>query len=153
MTPEQLAAKGTEHCHQRAVFAWAAMAARHGFFAADNHLCYTKKGLAMEDYGTLNAEPTLSKMFAIPNGGKRDAITATKLKAEGVKPGVSDIFLPVPKGGFCGLFIELKKIGGRASPEQKEFITAMQELGYGAVVVQGWQECVNTIRSYYQQKG
>ena len=44
--------------------------------------------------------PVLRLMFAIPNGGARDAITGAILKAEGVKPGVPDVFLPVASGPF-----------------------------------------------------
>lgn len=56
--------------------------------------------------------PGLRLMFAIPNGGARDAITGAMLKAEGVKPGVPDIFLPVPVNGFHGLFVEMKTLSG-----------------------------------------
>ena len=52
--------------------------------------------------------PVLHLMLAIPNGGARDAITGAILKAEGVKPGVPDVFLPVASGPFHGLFIQLQ---------------------------------------------
>ena len=42
----------------------------------------------------------LGMMYAIPNGGKRHIAVARKLKAEGVKAGVPDIFLAVPVEGF-----------------------------------------------------
>lgn len=49
--------------------------------------------------------PELKLMHAIPNGGKRDIRVALKLKEEGVKPGVPDIFLPLSRGGKHGLYI------------------------------------------------
>jgi len=52
--------------------------------------------------------PDLSKMFAIPNGGLRNVIVASKLKREGVKAGIPDVFLPVARGGFIGCWIEFK---------------------------------------------
>ena len=52
--------------------------------------------------------PELNLLFHIPNGGKRNITTAKRLKAEGVKAGVPDLFLPVSRGGFFGLFIEMK---------------------------------------------
>ena len=52
--------------------------------------------------------PQLALIFSIPNGGKRHIGTARKLKAEGVKSGVPDIFLSVAKNGKHGLYIELK---------------------------------------------
>jgi len=54
--------------------------------------------------------PELKWFHAIPNGGFRDKITAGKLKAEGVKSGVSDMFLPVKCDAYSGLYIELKKL-------------------------------------------
>lgn len=52
--------------------------------------------------------PELDFMFAIPNGGLRHVTVAQKLKAEGVRPGVPDTFLPVARGGYHGLWIEFK---------------------------------------------
>lgn len=56
--------------------------------------------------------PPFALMFAIPNGGKRNAKTAVDLKYEGVKSGVSDIFLPCACGGYHGLFVEMKRTRG-----------------------------------------
>lgn len=93
--------------------------------------------------------PELTLMFAIPNGGLRNAIVAKKLKAEGVRQGVPDIFLPVPRSGFCGLFIEMKRVkGGRESQEQKDFREAVSALGYRSVVCKGWLEAKGTILEY-----
>ena len=56
--------------------------------------------------------PELKWLHAIPNGGLRDKITSGKLKAEGVKPGVSDLFLPVKRGCFSGLYrSEERRVG------------------------------------------
>lgn len=81
--------------------------------------------------------PELRMLFAIPNGGSRSKATAGRLKAEGVRPGVSDIFLSVPKGCYHGLYIEMKAISGRASDEQKKWIAAAREYGYRAEVCFG----------------
>ena len=37
-----------------------------------------------------------SLLFAVPNGGRRDAVTGARLKAEGVVAGVADLLLFVP---------------------------------------------------------
>ena len=47
-------------------------------------------------------------IFAIPNGGARNVVTAAKLKAEGVLAGVPDLCVPMARCGFHGLYIELK---------------------------------------------
>src|SRR5258706_12086600 len=59
-------------------------------------------------------------LFAIPNGGARDPITGSRLKQEGVRAGILDLMLAVKRGNFGGLFIEMKKLGHRPSPAQKE---------------------------------
>lgn len=88
-------------------------------------------------------------MFAIPNGGERNVIVAAKLKAEGVRANVPDIFLPAPRGPWHGLFIEIKKPGKHhVQPGQKECIAKLQALGYGACVCVGWQEAVKVIENY-----
>ena len=83
----------TEHDEQAALFQWAELMAAQ--------------------------IPELRLMFAIPNGGHRHIGVARKLKAEGVKPGVPDIFLPVARNKFHGLFIEMKFGRGRLTKEQK----------------------------------
>ena len=93
--------------------------------------------------------PELYLMHAIPNGGKRDIRTAAKLKAEGVKPGVPDIFLPVPRGGKHGLYIELKRRkGGTVSAAQEAWIRALMHQGYVCTVCHGADEAKNEILAY-----
>lgn len=92
--------------------------------------------------------PGLKLMFAIPNGGARDAITGAMLKREGVKPGIPDIFLPLPVGDFHGLFIELKTAKGQPSPEQREWLTRLRNRGYAAVLCRGLDEAIDTISRY-----
>jgi len=76
------------------------------------------------------------KLFAVPNGGKRNIVTAKKLKAEGVKPGVPDIVIPK-----LFLYIEMKKQkGGAVSKEQREWIEYLQGCGYTAEVCRGFEE-------------
>jgi hypothetical protein len=93
--------------------------------------------------------PNLHRIFAIPNGGKRDARTGAILKAEGVQAGVPDLFLPVPIGSRKGLFIELKTENGRASPPQKEWLAFLSEMGYMAVECRGLEEAKAAIKFYY----
>lgn len=116
MTPPDLAKSGTEHAHQRALVAWSQIARRYGFIAADDPKSYTEYGYLCRTYGVnpreepnpsgksnrwvddggIVAVPELEWLHAIPNGGARDGFTAASLKAEGVKRGILDMFLPVP---------------------------------------------------------
>lgn len=98
--------------------------------------------------------PELSLLHAIPNGGHRGKAPAGKLKAEGVRPGVPDYHLPVARGGYIGLWIELKRTkGGRTSPEQRAWIAALQAHGHRAVVCCGWEQAWAEIRDYLASDG
>lgn len=122
--PEDIGKVPTEHAQQVAVFVWAA----------------------------LNFErfPDLRMMFAIPNGGERNKIVAANLKAEGVRKHVPDICLPVPRGAWHGLFIEMKKIGGVLHPGQAEYLVQLRAQGFGACVCWGWEAAVKTLEAYLQ---
>ena len=91
-------------------------------------------------------------LFAIPNGGRRDLITAAILKAEGVRAGAPDLFLAVPRGGYAGLFIELKTACGRVREEQKEFHARLIGAGYWATVARGWDQARQEIEGYLKGK-
>jgi hypothetical protein len=161
-TPDEYAASGTEHGNQVALFMWANMAGRFGLRAAEDPKCYvrTKDGTpyAKAVYGTAEAIPELLDMFAIPNGGLRDPRTAASLKAEGVKSGVPDVFLPIPRHGLAGLFIELKRPTtegtgpkgktrrkGSEKQQQSEWIERLQLRGYGAITVVGYNQAKITV--------
>ncbi len=92
--------------------------------------------------------PELALLFAIPNGGKRDPATAVRLQAEGVKPGVPDVCLPVARQGWHGLFIELKYGRNKPEPRQLEWLERLTEQGYLAIVCWGWQEAVEAVKEY-----
>jgi hypothetical protein len=93
--------------------------------------------------------PELKLLFAIPNGGARNIVTATKLKATGVKKGVSDMFLPVARHGHHGLFIELKKLkGGKESDDQKEWAAAVRDQGYAYCLCLGWRAAAHALEAW-----
>lgn len=143
ITPEQYARGGSEHSEQVALFMWANDQALAGIYSEE-----------------------LRSMFAIPNGGLRHKATAGRLKAEGTKEGVSDIFVPVTRMyrtdmhvlTYHGLFVEMKKARVKnvrnddpefgATPEQRKFIALMKSRGYAATVCHGWINASETIMSY-----
>ena len=93
--------------------------------------------------------PELELLFHIPNGGSRNKAEAGRFKAEGVKAGVPDLFLPVARGEFHGLFIEMKRIdGGRVSAEQKAWMDKLRAQGYEAVVCRGWEGASEALLRY-----
>lgn len=115
-----LAAK--EHDEQSALFRWA-------FFAMAKH-------------------HELSLLYAIPNGGHRHKAVAKRMKAEGVRAGVPDLCLPVPRNGYHGLYVEMKAGRGRPTHQQQRWIDALACQGYKAVVCYGWQHAKNVIEEY-----
>lgn len=94
--------------------------------------------------------PSLRLLFAVPNGGHRNKIVASKLKAEGVRAGVPDYLLPVPMGGYSGLAIELKTLTGYPSREQREWIESLREQGWRAEVCRGAEAAWDVIRGYVE---
>ena len=108
------------------------------------------------DYlSTQNGKPLgLSRIFHIPNGGWRSKSEAARLKAMGVKAGVSDLFLPIPVGELHGLWIEMKAPAGETtkagtvSKEQSKWLEMMELSGYGAAVAFGADEAISIIKEY-----
>ena len=66
--------------------------------------------------------------FHCPNGEVRDKRTAAKLKAMGVRPGVSDFILIAPPNG-CVHCLELKRGGLKPTPEQLDFLHEVKAAG------------------------
>jgi hypothetical protein len=73
--------------------------------------------------------------FAVGNGGARNVWTAKIMKDEGVRAGVSDLILLIPRHGFAGLLVEMKTPDGKQSESQKEFERLATQYKYKYVVV------------------
>lgn len=92
--------------------------------------------------------PELRLMFHVPNGGSRNRIEAANLKRQGVKAGVPDVWLPVARGAFHGLVIEMKVGKNKPTENQKEWIRLLNEQKYATRVCYSWQEARNAIEKY-----
>lgn len=138
ITPEQLAASGSEDGNQAALFCWAAI--------------YVPR------------YPQLRNLFAIPNGGNRHIVEAIKFVGTGTRSGVPDIHLAwamkYSKFGiqtvYHALYIELKiekyrnaKDGG-CSKQQLDWHERLREAGYCVMVCYGWEEARNTLIDYLE---
>lgn len=76
------------------------------------------------------------RIFSIPNGGHRHPAVAAKMKAAGVSKGVPDLFVPEWK-----LWVEMKRIkGGTVSPEQKDWISYLESIGYTCIIGKGCED-------------
>lgn len=137
VTPEQLAKSGTEHGEQTALFAQCA--------------------LHVKRY------PELKWFHAIGNGGSRGdseksrRIRGGAMKAEGVKAGVLDTLLPVKRGIWSGLYIEMKKPSqkpvkarskGGMSDEQLEFKAFAEAQGFACMTAYSWLEAWEALTKY-----
>jgi hypothetical protein len=73
-----------------------------------------------------------------------------KLKRMGVKRGVPDIFVAIPKNGKSGLWIELKEGTGVLSKEQKAFLLRKSERGYVCRVAWGYAAAIDILIDYLE---
>ena len=94
--------------------------------------------------------PTLRlRLFAVPNGGKRDVVTAGKLKAEGALPGVADLILLKPNSQYGALLIEMKTEKGRQSESQRVWETDLcRSDEYKYVVCHGTEDFIKEVTDY-----
>jgi hypothetical protein len=93
------------------------------------------------------------KYFAIPNGGKRDKITAARMKKEGQMPGVHDTFLMVARHGFSGLWIEMKIKPNGLSEEQETFWQNAESENFKCALCYSLEEFISIINSYLSDDG
>jgi len=140
ITPEDLAASGSEDGNQAAVFCWAA------------------------DEVIAGRYPQLQWMFAIPNGGSRHIAEATKFVGTGIRSGVPDIFLPTVqpnekfKTYYAGCFIEMKaekrrgQKNGGVEENQIEYMEYLASSGYYCKVCYSWTEARDTLIAYLEGK-
>ena len=137
----------SEDGEQIELFRWVRICTTYGVKVADDPRTYSEKGFAAIHCG--HPVPELDLLFSITNGGERDIRVASLLKATGVKAGVSDMFLPVPRHGRAGLWIELKREdGGTESDKQKDWGKAMLANGFGYVMCHGWKEVREILIQY-----
>lgn len=92
--------------------------------------------------------PELALLFHIPNERHCTPQQGRMLKLMGVKRGVPDLYLPVPRGAFHGLWIEMKTLNGTASADQKWWGEHLLEQGYLWCVCKGYEAAVGMIERY-----
>ena len=122
----------TEHQIQSAIVKWASTATCEGI-----------NGIKIGNF-----------LIAIPNGGYRNKFEAKRLKEEGVKAGVSDLFLALPAISTTyslsrfGLWIEVKATKGKLSDAQHGWISLMKTANYEAVCVHSVDDGIKAIKDY-----
>lgn len=98
----------------------------------------------------LKRYPELALLYHISNEGKRNPRRA---KAEGIKAGVPDLCLPVPRGNNHGAYIEMKRRkGGKITPEQAEWMERLRAQGYAVACCRGWEPAAKFLLEYMAQE-
>jgi hypothetical protein len=128
VTPEKLAEEGSESAHQRALMCWSAQQVANGV-------------------------ESLRWLYAIPNGGGRTASQGAALQAEGVKPGVADLFLMQGCSVYHGMYIEMKVAPNVMNDKQVSFANDALESGYYYALCYSWEEARNVIVQYLELCG
>ena len=90
-----------------------------------------------------------TRIFAIPNGGARSGVQGAALKAEGVTPGVPDLFVPA-----WLLWVEMKReAGGVVSPVQRDWIQYLEGIGHRVIVGRGFEDAKRQILDVKKPEG
>lgn len=105
--------------------------------------------------------PEASLIFAIPNGGLRPkkifrrggkianfSVAGKKLKQEGARAGIPDLFLPVARQEWHGLFIEMKSAKGITTLDQDIWIALLTAQKYAVCVCWSSDEAIKAIKGY-----
>lgn len=99
-----------------------------------------------------NKYPDLVLMYHIPNEGKRSYREGAKQKSIGLKKGVPDICLPVARGKYHGLYIELKALDGKLTDNQQKWIDNLNAVGFRACVCYGAKAAIAEIEKYLNEE-
>ena len=93
--------------------------------------------------------PEIEMLYHTPNGGARDAVVGRRLKDAGTRRGIPDLFLPVPRQPFHGLYLELKRRdGGTVSDFQRWWIERLRAQGFRCEVCHGADAAIKAITEY-----
>lgn len=90
----------------------------------------------------------LNALYKNVNEGKRSIVLGAQLKEEGLRKGLPDITLAVPRNHYGALYIELKTLKGKATKAQLDFISDLKKCGNAAHICYGWEEAKQCIEDY-----
>lgn len=93
--------------------------------------------------------PYLQRLHCSLNGVKLSKTQARIAKGQGMLRGVPDLFLPVPRCGLHGLYIEMKHGSNKPTVEQKQFLDDSHKLGFATAVCYSADEAIREIMDYY----
>lgn len=91
-------------------------------------------------------------VYHIPNGGKRNPREAAHLKRLGVRAGVPDLCIPVARGGYHGLYVEMKAGSNKTTEKQDGWLRLLSRNGYATAVCWGAEHAIDTISDYMRMR-
>lgn len=105
--------------------------------------------------------PELNLVFSMPIGEKRPKVqnkngqwycpTGQRLKMQGAKDGLPDIWCCHARHGYHGIGIELKPMrGNQPSLEQETVLRQLKEAGWFACVRYGHKQVIDTLKKYLE---
>ena len=100
----------------------------------------------------LGRYPELELLYHIPNGGSRNKIEALNLKRQGVKSGVPDLCLPVARGTYHGLYIEMKFGKNTPTDNQVKWLKTLKNQGYATALAYSCDEAIDVLTNYLSLK-
>lgn len=95
--------------------------------------------------------PELDLLSCSLNGVKLTKAQAGKAKAAGMLKGEWDIRLPVARGPYIGIVIEMKAGRNKPTPEQEWYGKRMEQEGHMTAVCWSWEEAKGFIIGYLSQ--
>lgn len=96
--------------------------------------------------------PALRLLRGSMNGVYLTPAQAGKAKAAGMKKGEHDVTLPVPRGGYTGLSIELKHGKNKPTPDQIDYGARLKVEGWYIAYCWEWTEAADLIKKYLEGK-
>lgn len=95
--------------------------------------------------------PELGLVYAInPNKGGRKAAAAGIAKAMGLLADMPDLHLPVMRGPFLSLYVELKRPGEKMRPPQRLMAMKLREQGHCVLEFDDVDDAVNAFVGYLE---
>lgn len=88
----------------------------------------------------------------IPNEGKRSVAYEMRMKRMGLRSGFPDLFVPLARGKYHGLFIEMKYGKNKLTTNQKEWLGTLSSNGYACLVCYSAGDAIDIIDQYIAKK-
>lgn len=87
-------------------------------------------------------------IYAIPNSATRSIKQTLWLRKEGLTAGVPDLCIPMPRGIYHGMYIEMKAGKNKTTDAQNEWLQKLADQGYYCVVCYGSEVADAQIKRY-----